>query len=32
MREKEREIGARAKERGTERERWQVERQREGGA
>ena len=39
MREKEREIGARAKERGTERggdrerERWQVEREsREGGA
>ena len=36
MREKEREIGASAKERGTERggerERWQVEREREGGA
>ena len=40
VREKEREIGARAKERGTERggdrerekERWQVEREREGGA
>ena len=37
MRENEREIGARAKERGTERgdrerERWQVERTREGGA